>query len=409
MIRESDIQWWVLEVNKHPEAAPRIIEELGKRLVELDAENERLRGELLRLRHHAPAPGRDTRVETLQRKVETLQDILQRQEPTDAFLVLLSESLQAVRVPLSHAQELAAEERPVLNARAMLTLHSAVWARPGDELLVLTNQGRGFRRLLADVAPLGDTARWPSAPEAGLEPGERPTVALTTTTPPRFWTVVTRRGYVQRLVRVACDQKIARGDPLLKSPFRNDAPTAIVSGDTSDILILTRWGKAVRFAQRVIETRGSTALDLEPDDQVVAAMALGSSTAPDPTEMLIVTASGYAMRRNSTDVPTRTSAGGAGKALIQAHDVLAAFHRAPASHTAAPQALREPPHALREPPHALREPPHALREPELVFMTYSGNLVFVPTMDIPLHERLGKGTLLHDLSRDPAIAVTLVR
>jgi DNA gyrase/topoisomerase IV subunit A len=388
MIRENDIQWWVLEVNKHPEAAPRIIEELGKRLVELDAENERLRNELLRLRHHAPAPGRDTRVETLQHKVDTLQDILQRQEPTDAFLVLLSESLQAVCVPLSRAQELAAEERPVLNTRAMLTLHSAVWAQPGDELLVLTDRGRGFRRLLADVPPLGETGRWPSAPEAGLEPGERPTVALTTSTLPRFWTVATRRGYVQRLVRVACDQKMARGDPLLRSPFRNDAPAAIASGDSDDILIITRWGKAVRFAQRVIETRGSTALDLESDDQTVAALALDSSTDPDHTEILIVTASGYGMRRNSTDVPRRTSPGGTGKALIQAHDVLAVFHKAPSLRAA---------------------PPHALREPELVFVTYSGNLVFVPTMDIPLQERLSKGILLHDLGRDPAIAATLVR
>jgi DNA gyrase/topoisomerase IV subunit A len=388
MIRESDIQWWVLEASKHPEAAPRIIEELGKRLVDLDAENERLRGELLRLRHHAPAPSSDARLETLQHKVETLQDILQRQEPTDAFLVLLSERLQAVRVPLSHAQELAAEERPVLNPRAMLTLHSVAWALPGDELLVLTDQGRGFRRLLADVAPLGETGRWPSAPEVGLEPVERPTVVLTATTLPRFWTVATRRGHVQRLVRVACDQKMTRGEPLLKSPFRSDAPAAIASGDTTDILILTRWGKAVRFAQRALETHGSTALDLELDDQVVAAIALQGGAEPDPTEILIVTASGYGMRRNSTDVPTRTSPGGTGKALIQAHDVLATFCRAPTLHNTAPQALREP---------------------ELVFVTYSGNLIFVPTTDIPLHERLGKGTLLRDLGRDPAIAVTLIQ
>jgi DNA gyrase/topoisomerase IV subunit A len=392
MIRESDIQWWVLEAIKHPEAASQIIQELAKRLVELDAENERLRGELLRIRHNAPTPGTDTRVETLQRKVDTLQGILQRQEPTDTSLVLLSDRLQAVRVPLLRARELAAEGQPVLNPRAMLSLHSAEWAGPGDELLVLTNQGRGFRRLVADVPFADDAKRWPAAPdglttsgghaasEGGLGPGERPTAILATSAPPRFWTIVTRRGYVQRLVRVACDQQMARGEPLLASPIHNDEPAAIISGDLGDVLVITRWGKAVRFAQRVIETQGSIALDLDTDDQVAAALALDSAAPSGDSEILLATASGYCMRRSSADVPARTRAGGTGKALIQAHDVLTAFLRAPAS-----------------------------PEPELLFVTYGGSLVFASTQPMPLHERLSKGTLLHDLGRDPAITVTLVR
>ena len=380
MIRESDIQWWVLEANKHPEAAPQIIQELAKRLVELDAENERLRGELLRLRDRSPTHGTDTRVEILQHKVDTLQDILQRKESTDASLVLLSDRLQALSVPLLRAQELATEGQSVLDPRAVLSLHSGAWAGPGDELLVLTNQGRGFRRLLADLPLLSDTGKWPAAPDEGLEPGERPTALLATGRPPRFWTIVTRRGYVQRLVRVACDQKMARGEPLLKSPVRRDGPVAIVSGDREDILVITRWGKAVRFAQRVIETQGSIALDLEPDDQVVAALALDGSTGSEDIEILIATASGYAMRRKSGDVRARVRPGGAGKALIQAHDVLATFYGLGTA-----------------------------SEQELLFVTYGGSLVFASTQPLPLHERLSKGTLLHDLSRDPATAVTLLR
>lgn len=380
MIRESDIQWWVLEAEKHPEAAPKIITELAKRLVELDAENERLRGELLRLRHHTPASGTDTRVETLQHKVDTLQDILQRKESTDASLVLLSEHLQAIRVPLLRTQELATEGQPVLNPRAMLALHSGIWAGPGDELLILTNQSRGFRRLLADIPSPDKTNRWPSVPVEGLGPGERPAVLSATSTLPRFWTVVTRRGHVQRLVRVSCDRKIAQGEPLLKSPIHNDEPVAIVSGDKEDLLVITRWGKAIRFTQRVIETHGSTALDLEADDQVVGALALDSSAKSGDTEILIVTASGYGMRRGSADLPTRTRPGSAGKALMQAHDVLAAFCIEQTS-----------------------------SGPELLFVTYGGNLVLVPTTTLPLHQRFSRGTRLHNLERDPAVTVTIVR
>ena len=380
MIRESDIQWWVLEANKHPEAAPEIIRELAKRLVELDAENERLRGELLRLRDRASTPAADTRVETLQHQVDTLQGILQRTGSTDASLLLLSDRLQALRMPLLRAQEWAAQGKPVLNGRAMLSLCAGAWAGPGDELLVLTHQGRGFRRLLADVPLSGGAESWPAAPDVGLEPGERPAALQTTGTPPRFWTVVTRRGHVQRLVRVACDQQMARGEPLLKSPIRNDAPVALVSGDREDIALITRWGRAVRFAQRTIETQGSLALDLEADDQVVAALALDGDSASAEVEMLIVTASGYVMRRLCTDLPARTRPGGAGKALIQAHDVLAAFEQAPAT-----------------------------ARSELLFVTYSGSLIVAPTQPVPLHERLSKGALVHDLGRDPAVVVVLVR
>jgi DNA gyrase subunit A len=172
---------------------------------------------------------------------------------------------------------------------------------------------------------------------------------------------------------------MAQGEPLFKSPIRNDEPVAIVSGDKEDLLVLTRWGKIIRFTQRVIETHGSAALDLEADDQVVGALALDNSAKSGDTDILIVTASGYGMRRSSTDVPTRTRPGSTGKALIQAHDVLTAFCVEQTS-----------------------------PEPELLFVTYGGHLVFVPTTTLPLHQRFSRGTLLHNLEHDPAIIVTLV-
>ena len=43
MIRKGDVQWWVLEARKYPEAAPIAIEFLAERLSELDKENEDLR------------------------------------------------------------------------------------------------------------------------------------------------------------------------------------------------------------------------------------------------------------------------------------------------------------------------------------------------------------------------------
>ena len=47
-------------------------------------------------------------------------------------------------------------------------------------------------------------------------------------------------------------------------------------------------------------------------------------------------------------------------------------------------------------------------ETRLLWLTYAGNLVLVSVEDLPLQQRVGKGTLMHDLRRDPAAAAILV-
>jgi DNA gyrase/topoisomerase IV subunit A len=387
MIRKSDVQWWVLEAKKHPESAPTIIEKLAKRLAELDAENERLRGEIIRLQRHAPAAAPSTEVQALQRKVETLQSLLDSEKSAELSVVFLSDRMQSARLPLTQAQQIARQGHPALDRRALLGLRGLLLARPHDELLLLTSQGHGLKASLSDVPLLpegpvlspaegpalspAEGKSWPTAEGQGLAAGERLSAALAVTESPRFWTVVTRRGYAQRFVRVAFDRRLAQGERLVRSPLRNDAPVAIVDGDRGDVLLITRWGKGVRFSHRAIEGQGSVALELEPDDEVVAALSL-----PTDAEILIVTAAGYGARRNTTRFSARSRPGGAGRSLIQAHDVLAAF---PYSASA-----------------------------RLLYLTYAGKLAFVSVRDLPLQERVGKGTPLRDMSRDPAVAVALV-
>lgn len=371
MIRKSDVQWWVLEAKKHPESAPAIIEELAKRLTELDTENERLRDDIVRLQRRAPAAASSAEVKALQSRVETLQSLLDGEKSAEVSVVFLSNRLQSARTPLSQAQQMAHQGRPALDKRALLGLRCLLLARPGDELLLLTSQGRGLQVPVSDIPLLADGGDWPPVQDHSLTAGERLTAAVVVAEPPRFWTVATRRGYVQRFVRVAFDRGLAQGDRLVRSSLRNDEPVAAVNGDRGDVLLITRWGKGVRFSHRAIEGQGSVALNLEPDDEVVAALAL-----PTETEILVVTASGYAARRDTARLAARSRPGGAGRALIQAHDVLAAF-------------------------------PYSTQA-RLLYLTYSGKLVFVSVTDAPLQERTGKGTHLRDMSRDPAVAVTFV-
>ena len=370
MIRKDDAKWWVLEAKKHPESAPDIIEELAQRLIELDIERERLRDEIIGLQRRAPAAADSPEVDALQRKVDTLQTILDSKTTTEPSVILLTDQLQSARMPLSQVQRLTREDLP-LPGKAPGRLGRLLMAPPNAELLLLTSQGRGHSLLLADVPPLVEGSDWPAAEGPELEPGEWLTAAATVTKPPRFWTVVTRRGSVRQFLRIRFDRRLAQGDRLVESPIHNDVPVAIVDGDEGDLLVLTRWGKGVRFSQRVIEGQGSVALELEPDDEVVAALPLLSDT-----QILIVTAAGFAVRRDTAQFKARTKPGSAGKALIQAFDVLGVFPHEPEAH--------------------------------LLYLTYSGKLALVPVADIPLYTQSRKGSRICTFDRDPAVAVTLV-
>jgi len=378
MIRKGDVQWWMLEAKKHPESAPTIIAELAKRLTELDAENEQLRDKIIRLQRRTPAAADSAEVNSLRRKVATLQGLLNSladgEASTEPSVVFLSDQLQSARMSLSQVQRLAHEGRPALGSRALLGRRCwLLLARPHDELLLLTNQGRGLKVLPSDLPSLVEGGDWPITEGQGVAVDERLTAAVAVAELPRFWTVVTRRGYVRQFIRIGFDRKLAQGDQLVESPFHNDEPVAIVNGDRGDLLLLTRWGKGVRFPQRAIAGQGSLALELDPDDGIVTALPLLSDT-----EILIVTASGYAARRDTARplFKARSRPGGAGKTIIQAYDVLGVFPYEP--------------------------------QARLLYLTYSGKLAFVSTAGISLHKRSRKGTQVHDFGRDPAVAVAFV-
>jgi DNA gyrase/topoisomerase IV subunit A len=377
MIRKSDVQWWVLEAKKHPESAPAMIQELAERLAELDAENERLRDEVVQLQRRTPAATEGAEVSALRRKVARLQRLVDGEASTEPSVVFLSDRLQSARMPLPQVERLAREGEPLPGSQAPLGLRPDVWrprlvlvARPHEELLLLTSRGRGRKVRPSDVPTLVEEDGWPTAESPGLASGERLTAAVTVAQPPRFWTVVTRRGHVRQSLRIGFDRALDKGDPLIESPFHNDEPVALVNGDQGDLLVLTRWGKGVRFPQRAIAGQGAVALEVDPDDEVVAALPL-----PSDVKILIVTASGYAARRDTGQITARSQPGGKGKPLIQAYDVLGVL-------PCEPQA-------------------------RLLYLTYSGKLALVSTADIPLYQRSGKGTRVRDFDRDPAVAVAL--
>jgi DNA gyrase/topoisomerase IV subunit A len=372
MIRKGDVQWWVLEARKSPESAPALIEELAERLVELDAENENLRDEIIRLQRRTSTMPEDSEaVSELRRKVAMLQGLLDGEAADEPAVTLVSERLDAARVPIPKARRLSREGTALLGGQSSLRVRSILLTRPHEELLLLSNQARGFKITASDIPLLIDEGEWPSFNGPQIAKGEWLTAAVTAGQPPRFWTLVTRRGFVQQCIRIGLDRDIEAGRQLIESPFRRDAPVAIVNGDQGDLLIVTRWGKYVRFPQRAIPQNGAPAIELDPDDEIVAALPLARET-----EILVATASGHVMRRETAQLSAHSKPGQAGRTLIQAFDALAAFPFDP--------------------------------QGQLVYLTYSGRLTLIPAEQIPLHLRAGKGNQMRDLDRDPAVAATLI-
>ena len=372
MIRKSDVKWWILEARQHPESAPDIIEELVKRLATLDEQNEKLRDRVIHLQQHRPQMQTSSaQVQNLKRQVDVLKGMVDGESSTENAIVFLSEQLQTARTSTSRIQDLVKKSQGLFGKRTLIDLCALLAARPHDELLVLTNLSRGTKFLLPDIIPLIDETTWPAQGNQTLESGERVTLAVVVGEPPRFWTTATRRGYVQRFVRVAFDKQLSDGTPIPTSPFRNDPPVAIVNGEQGDIMLLTRWGEAVRFSQRTIDVRGSVATTLDPDDRCVAAVAL-----PQETTLLIVTTSGQATRYDTSKLKPIAKPGAKSRRIFLARDVMTMLPCPPAS--------------------------------RLLYLTYSGKLFFTPTTDIPLQARAGKGIQLHNTNKDPILAVTLV-
>jgi DNA gyrase/topoisomerase IV subunit A len=358
------------EVEKHPESASTIVAELSERLIALDVENERLRDEIIKLERRAPVAPESDEVSTLRDRVARLQALVSGEVSDEPFVAFISDQGQSARMPLVQAHRLHREETAALSKQQMVGVHRLLVGRPHDHLLLLTSQMRGLKAQFSDIPLLGEGEGWSGE---GLELGENEwlTAAAAVTREPRFWTIVTRRGFVRQLIRIDFDRRIEKNEPLIESSFPRDVPVAIVDGDEGDLLGVTRWGRAIRFPQRSIEGGGAVALELESDDEIVAAVVLRTET-----NVLATTAAGFAVRRGAGQFPVQLRPGGKGSSFIQAFDVLGAFACKP--------------------------------EDRVFYLTYSGKVLFAAVGDIPLYTRSSKGARVFTLDRDPAVAVAIV-
>src|SRR5450432_2074768 len=103
MLDKRDAQWWIVEVQKHPESAQDLVRMLADRLDMLDKQNEELRGDLIAMRRKQHNNGAAD-LETLQQRIHELEAAL-RDGETDQRLLIYAHNRIEANLSLNLAQK----------------------------------------------------------------------------------------------------------------------------------------------------------------------------------------------------------------------------------------------------------------------------------------------------------------
>ncbi|MFD1598870.1 DNA gyrase subunit A [Halobellus rarus] len=189
-----------------------------------------------------------------------------------------------------------------------------------DYLLYFTNHGQVYQLKTYQVPEMSRTARGKSAVNLlDLDDGEEITAVVNTaemeSEEEQFLTMTTRHGYIKR-TSVERFQNIRSTGIIATKLDEGDALADVeVTDGTRDLLLASRGGMAIRFAEDEVRAMGRSArgvrgIDLEADDEVAAVAAVD----PDRHQwVLTVTENGYGKR---TDIDQYRRQSRNGKGLI---------------------------------------------------------------------------------------------
>jgi DNA gyrase/topoisomerase IV subunit A len=323
MIHPDDVAAWIAQVRQHPEAAPEIIQALAERLLELDAQNEALRDEVIRLGHGSAARD-DESVATLTQRVQALERQLERGglgPPEEVPLALVVSTLDGRGARLSLPDGQVGQGRSGLDfAASHLRPRHLLIAPEEGVLLLLTNKGRAVRIQISDV----DSAEPPISylsllPDLRLDLDESVTAICPLTDSFDRMTLITRKGYARSFRRAEVESFLERKLALHSSPVAGDYPAfAVLSDGVGELVIATRMGKGVRFPENAVGVQSKPGINLDRGDVVA-----GAAVVSDDTTLVIVGDAGEAARREMGGFAGHATAGNRGKILTRIEDVAA--------------------------------------------------------------------------------------
>ena len=187
-----------------------------------------------------------------------------------------------------------------------------------DVLLMLTNKGRAYSKKVWEVPQAGRTAKGKAFVNLlPLQEGERVVALL----PVRefsegaFVVMATRLGYIKKTSLDAFANIRSSGIIALTIPDDDDLVSVRITEGSSDILLGTRNGWAIRFREENVRPMGRTARgvrgirlrDGEGDKDQLVGMAV--IPREEPATLLTVCEKGYGKRTPTSDYPTKNRGG----------------------------------------------------------------------------------------------------
>lgn len=232
------------------------------------------------------------------------------------IVVTLTHQGYIKRLPVDtyRAQRRGGRGITALNTKADDFVEKLFVASTHSYILFFTNKGRVYRLRGHEIPEAGRNARGIAVINLiNLEPGERiqATIPISEYTDDQYLTMATRKGIIKKTALSAFDTNRSGG--LIGISLDDDDEligVELTEGD-SEILLVTRDGQAIRFAEDQVRatgrpTRGVIGIKLDKDDYVV-----GLVVASDDADLLVVTEEGFGKRTGLSEY-RQTNRGGKG-------------------------------------------------------------------------------------------------
>ncbi|MFB6085210.1 MAG: DNA gyrase subunit A [Halodesulfurarchaeum sp.] len=236
--------------------------------------------------------------------------------PQDDVLITLSEADYIKRVPMDLFTAQHRGGKGVIGADLKQgdRIAAAFTARTHDSLLCFTDAGQVYRLKAYQVPEMSRTARGTSAVNLlDLDGGENLTAVVATrdVDENEFLTMVTRQGYVKRTPASDFENILSTGIIATRLEGEDELVDVEITDGKSQMVIGTRQGRAIRFAESDVRPMGRTArgvrgITLESGDEVAG---ITSVRPEDDRDLLTVTENGYGKRTPLSEYRTQSRNG----------------------------------------------------------------------------------------------------
>lgn len=304
MLDKKDVQWWVLEAQKHPESATDLIRMLADRLAFLDKQNEELRGELIALRRNQRPEGSNAETAGLQERIRELELALRQGGTGQQLLVYAEDRIESI-APLKTTQ-------PEGLGRALSDGVSMLVCYPAAKLLIITTESQVFSGSLSDLPVPQDGPAMLGNPRNVAAILDQAAFERC-----RFLTLLTRGGYVYSLLAGSVSTIAKRQDKLVRNMIPGDPVIAAIPSYNADLFAISQKGRWIRFPEKTIAGAGSLVMELPKGDAIAGIVPLNQDR-----DLIFLSTDGKLFVRPSHDLKNRRTPGTSGGMLFKSQTIL---------------------------------------------------------------------------------------